>query len=108
MSKKYSAMLSDQADSTIEELRGLLAEAEQALSSAGDAATDEVQALRERLRGVLAEGQATLKNVTAAARRQAARADETIRENPYQAIGIAAAVGLLAGYLVSRNCSDSR
>ena len=108
MSKKSSATLGDSADSTVEELKGLLAEAEHALSHAGDAATDEVQALREKLRGVLADGQTTLKNVAAAARRQAARADEAIRENPYQAIGIAAAAGLLAGYLISRRCADRR
>lgn len=108
MAKKSSANLADSADSTVEELKGLLAEAESALSQAGDSASDEVQALREKLRGVLADGQTTLKNVTAAARRQAARADEVIRENPYQAIGIAAGVGLLAGYLISRSCSDRR
>jgi len=106
MSKKSSATLSDSADSTVEELKVLLAEAERALSNVGDATTDEVQALRQRLRSILADGQATLKNVTVAARRQAAHADEIIRENPYQTIGIAAGVGLLAGYLISRSCSN--
>ncbi len=97
-----SSPLSQKADSTVDDLKALLREAEHALSQAGDTATDEVQALRERLRDVLADGQATVKNLTAAARRQAARADEAIRENPYQAIGIAAGIGLLAGYLITR------
>jgi ElaB/YqjD/DUF883 family membrane-anchored ribosome-binding protein len=30
------------------------------------------------------------------------RADGAIRENPYQTIGIAAGIGLIAGYLLSR------
>ncbi len=101
-----STPLSQQADSTVDELKALLREAESALSHAGDTASDEVQELRERLRDVLADGQATVKNLAAAARRQAAKADETIRANPYQAIGIAAGVGLLAGYLISRSCSN--
>ena len=100
-----STPLHDQADSTVDDLKALLREAEVALSQAGDTASDEVQALRERLRDVLEDGQETVKNLTAAARRQAARADEAIRANPYQAIGIAAAVGLLAGYLITRSSS---
>lgn len=98
-----STPLSQQAESTVEELKALLREAELALSQAGDTASDEVQVLRERLRDVLTDGQATVKDLAAAARRQAVRADETIRTNPYQAIGIAAGVGLLAGYLISRS-----
>ncbi len=105
-SAESTSPLRNQADTTLDEIKALLREAEQTLSRAGDNASDEVQDLRERLRGVLADGQAKVKDVAAAARRQAARADEAIRANPYQAIGIAAGVGLLAGYLISRSCNN--
>ena len=49
----------------------------------------------------------TLKNVSEALRRKAGRADEVIRSKPYQTIGAAAAVGLIAGFLLSRNRSSS-
>lgn len=101
-----SATLREQAGSTVDDLKALLREAEQALSKSGEDVGEDVDELRERLRDVLSEGQATLKNLTASARRQVAKADETIRANPYQAIGIAAGIGLLAGYLLTRSCSS--
>jgi ElaB/YqjD/DUF883 family membrane-anchored ribosome-binding protein len=94
--------------STVDDLRNLIREAEQALGAAGGYATDEVQALRERLRDVLADGQSKLRNLSEAVRRQAGRADEVIRANPYQSIGAAAGLGLIAGFLISRSCSSDR
>ena len=35
-------------------------------------------------------------------------ADQTVRENPYQAIAIGVGVGMVAGYLLSRRCSRDR
>ncbi len=99
---KSSPSLRSQADATAEDLRDLLREAELALSDAGVQATDKITDLRERLRDALAEGKDAVKHLTASARRQAAQADEMIRENPYAAIGVAAGVGLIVGYLISR------
>lgn len=102
---KSAPSLRSQADATAEDLRDLLREAELALSDAGVQATDKVTELRERLRDALANGKDTMKHLAASARRQAEHADEVIRENPYVAIGVAAGVGLVAGYLISRcNC----
>jgi ElaB protein len=97
----------DRDCATVDDLRSLIRDAEQALSTAGGQTADEVQALRERFREILAQGQTKLKNFTDAARRQAGHADETIRANPYQSIGIAAGVGLLLGFLISRSCSNN-
>lgn len=95
-----------QAEAPAEDLGALLREAELALSGNGVETTDKVTELRARLRDAIAAGQARMQDVAAAARRQAARADEAIRENPYAAIGIAAGVALVAGYLLSRNAED--
>lgn len=92
------------ADATLDELKSLLAEAEKALASAGDTATEEVTALRGRLRDALDEGKAGARRVYERAKAQAHRADEAIHTHPYVAIGIAAGVGLLAGALISRGC----
>ena len=94
------------ADVSVEELKELLRAAEQALGDIGSYTAEQVHALRDRLQNVLADGKITLKNLVAAARRQASHADEVIRANPYQTAGIAAGVGLLTGYLISRTCSQ--
>lgn len=94
-------------DSTLEELKGLLAEAEKALSSANGEASEEFAALRGRLRDALDEGKASARRALDYAKDQAAHADEAIHTHPYAAIGIAAGVGLLAGALITR-CSCKR
>jgi ElaB/YqjD/DUF883 family membrane-anchored ribosome-binding protein len=91
------------AGTTIEDLKALLREAETALGNAGGADTDDIHELRERLREVLSDGKKTLKGVSDALRRQAARADEVVRSKPYHAIGVAAALGLIVGLLISRS-----
>jgi ElaB/YqjD/DUF883 family membrane-anchored ribosome-binding protein len=93
------------ADVSVEELKDLLREAEKALGDIGSYTAEQVHALRDRLQSVLADGKVTLKNLAAAARRHAGHADEVIRANPYQTAGIAAGVGVLTGYLISRSCS---
>jgi ElaB/YqjD/DUF883 family membrane-anchored ribosome-binding protein len=103
-----STTLDEQTGTSVDDLKALLREAEAALGNADGAQSDDVQALRERLREVLAEGQSTLKNLSETFRRQAGRADEMIRAKPYQTIGAAAAIGLLAGFLMSRNRSGSK
>jgi ElaB/YqjD/DUF883 family membrane-anchored ribosome-binding protein len=92
---------------TVEDLKALILEAQEALENVGESATVEVQALRDRLRQVLSEGRHTIKGLADAARRQAGRADDAIRANPYPTIGVAAGLGLIAGILLSRACAGS-
>jgi ElaB/YqjD/DUF883 family membrane-anchored ribosome-binding protein len=65
--------------------------------------TETPEPLRERVSQMVSDGWAALGNLSAAVRRQAGRANQSIRANPYRAMGIAAGAGLLAGYIVSRN-----
>jgi ElaB/YqjD/DUF883 family membrane-anchored ribosome-binding protein len=102
-----TATVGEDAGTSVDDLKALLREAEKALGNSNGADSDEVQELRERLRDVLTDGKMTLKNVSEALRRKAGRADEVIRSKPYQTIGAAAAVGLIAGFLLSRNRSSS-
>ncbi len=97
-----TSSLRTQADHTVDELKALLREAEAALSSAGAEAGSEVNDLRERIRSAFDEGKNKLSQAADLARRQAARADELVRANPYASLGIAAGAGLLLGFFVSR------
>ena len=94
----------DAADTTMDELKALIREAEEALGS--EASDDQIDELRERLRDAVSKGENLLSNLSNKVREQAKRADGAIRENPYQTIGIAAGIGLLAGYLLSRRGKD--
>jgi ElaB/YqjD/DUF883 family membrane-anchored ribosome-binding protein len=96
----------DTANTTAEELRALIREAEAALGS-GNNGGDEIEELRERLREAIADGQNMISNLKDNLVRQAGRADEVIRANPYQTAGIAAGVGLLVGFLLSRRSAIS-
>lgn len=102
MNAKSRTRAAASADSTLDELKALLAEAESALASAADHPAEEIQALRARLRDALAEGKATARHAVELAREQASRADEAVRAHPYAAIGIAAGVGLVAGLVLGR------
>ena len=63
----------------------------------------EIRAKLENVIDKAKEACERLQNQTAAA---AKAADKTIRDNPYQAIGIAFGVGVLIGVLAARSRSD--
>jgi ElaB/YqjD/DUF883 family membrane-anchored ribosome-binding protein len=96
--------VNDPVNTTVDELKALIREAEEALGSSAEG--DEIEELRERLRDAVANGQNLIANLTDTVKRQARRADDAIRSNPYQTIGIATVVGLIAGYLLSRRSSS--
>jgi len=65
------------------------------VSEVRDRASDSLRAAREQL--------GTLEQEVLTRAKEAARdADGYVRENPWQAVGIAAGVGLLLGILISR------
>ena len=88
------------------ELKALAAEAEAMIGdSAGETSDDAMGALRSRYEAMqermsdLYDG--AKKKVVAGAK----YTDETIRENPYQSIAVAAGLGLLIGVLLGRRSS---
>lgn len=80
--------------------------ADMAVDSAIEAGAERFNATRERLQAQLKHLRAEFDELDEQARynvRKAARAtDQTVHSHPYGAIGIAAAVGLLVGWLASR------
>ena len=98
-------------EDVLNELRSLVSEAEKILGQAPqgrcncDAA---LAALRERFEAAqerFADAyEGTKRKVVAGAK----RADETIHDNPYQAIAVAIGAGLLAGVLLGRRWNSSQ
>lgn len=87
---------------------GTLAEDARALMAAtADVAGENVEGARQRLSAALENGREIYERVRDQAVKGAKVADQTVRENPYQAIAIGVGVGALIGYLVSRRSSRS-
>jgi ElaB/YqjD/DUF883 family membrane-anchored ribosome-binding protein len=85
---------------------GTLAEDARALMAAtADVAGEKVGEARKRLAAALESAKDIASNVRDKAVAGAKVADQTIRENPYQAIAIGVGVGALIGFLVARRCS---
>jgi ElaB/YqjD/DUF883 family membrane-anchored ribosome-binding protein len=85
---------------------GTLAEDARALMAAtADVAGEKVGEARHRLAAALERGKELAGNLRDKAVAGAKVTDQTIRENPYQAIAIGVGVGAILGFLLARRCS---
>ena len=96
--EKQRQAISNHMSTLAEDARALMA-------ATADVAGDKVAEARRRLAAGLENCKETYGRVRAKAVEGVQAADEVVRENPYQAIGIALGVGVLVGYLVARQCS---
>jgi ElaB/YqjD/DUF883 family membrane-anchored ribosome-binding protein len=69
-----------------------------------DVAGEKVGEARKRLAAALESGKEIYGQVRDKAVEGVKATDQVVRENPYQAMGIAFGVGALLGYLVARQC----
>ena len=86
----------------LEELRLVVQDGEELLKSGAQEMGERGVAARERLAAALEAAKETGRKLEERARAGARAADELIRENPYQSIGIAFGVGLIFGVLINR------
>ena len=90
----------------VEDLKVLLTDSEEMLRLATAVSGEGVDALRERLRTHIDSLRAALGDAQSTAKqRYRAAADCTdhyVRENPWQAVGVAAGIGFLFGVLAAR------
>ena len=90
----------------VEDLKIVIADAEDLLRATASQAGEKISAAREKVQDTLDRARAGLgdfEDVVMDTGRQAARAtDEFVQANPWRAVGIAAAVGLVVGLLISR------
>ena len=90
----------------MQDLRVVVADAEELLRATAGQAGEKVSAARERIQENLAAAKVRLaaaQEAVADKAMQAANAtDEYVHENPWRAVGIGAGVGLIIGMLISR------
>lgn len=90
----------------MQDLQNVVADAEELLRATANQTGERVAAARERIEEnlvVAKERLAAAERVVIEKTKQAATAtDEYVHDNPWQAIGVAAGVGLLVGMLITR------
>ena len=74
---------------------------EDVMDASADLAAQNIQELRDRISDALEHGKEMYEDVHEDVVSRTKAADHTVRENPYQAMGIALGVGALVGYVLS-------
>jgi ElaB/YqjD/DUF883 family membrane-anchored ribosome-binding protein len=89
-----------------QEVRKLIADVEELIRCVGDAADPELARLRAKVESTVATTKRAISDGTEQVQRQAKEAfeasDRYVRDQPWEAIGIAAIAGLAIGFLVGR------
>jgi ElaB/YqjD/DUF883 family membrane-anchored ribosome-binding protein len=84
------------------DMRVVITDAEELLRSTAGELTDKAREARGHLKTALSEAKGTCDALREKARSGARAADRTVRDHPYQALGIALATGLVAGVVLAR------
>jgi len=94
--------MSANTDRLTGDLKNVVHDAQHILKDTAEDASEKARAARERLLAAVESAKECCKNLEAKAVEGAKATDKVIREHPYQSIGIAFGIGLLAGYLITR------
>ncbi|MHB1309233.1 MAG: DUF883 family protein [Limisphaerales bacterium] len=99
--------MSKKTEEVRDEVNALAEDAKALLSATAEVAEEKVVEARERLAAGLQRGKNACSRMRDEAMREVQVTDQVVHDHPYQAIGIAAGVGLLLGYLLARERSDN-
>ena len=90
----------------VKELKGVVPDADDLLKKVANSTAEEFAAALTKIEGKLGEARSRLDDARLAVMEKAkGAADAThvyVRENPWKALGVAAAAGLIIGFLLSR------
>ncbi|PUA20573.1 YqjD family protein [Glaciimonas sp. PCH181] len=97
----------DARDNLAGGLKSVIQDAQDLVDTTGDHVEDRYQQARERLKAALQTAKSELPKVTKKAVEKSKHAahvtDEYVGGNPWKAVGVAAAIGLLAGVVIGRS-----
>jgi ElaB/YqjD/DUF883 family membrane-anchored ribosome-binding protein len=102
LTKGFTVTNEANMEKLVADLKTLSQDAEAVLQSTAGQAGEKMGELRNRLSNALASAKASCQRIEEKAVAGAKVADKTIREHPYESIGVAFGVGLLVGVLVTR------
>src|SRR5690349_10139778 len=99
--------MTKQTQAMNDEMRNLADDARALMAATSDVAGEKVSEARKRLAAALESAKEAAGRVRDKTLARARLADQTVRENPYQAIAIGVGFGVLLGYLLGRRCSGN-
>jgi ElaB/YqjD/DUF883 family membrane-anchored ribosome-binding protein len=102
MSARSTAEIEESTEKLLQDLKAVVHDGEELLQAGMNELGERGQAVRERLTAALEVARETRRKLEKRAVAGAKAADELVRDNPYQSIGIAFGVGVLLGFLVNR------
>lgn len=98
--------ISTAQDKLVADVKNVIADAEEILHATADQTGEKIAKLRERVKERLAQARVRLAEAEAAiegkARAAAKATDAYVHENPWKAVGIAAGIGFLVGFILGR------
>jgi ElaB/YqjD/DUF883 family membrane-anchored ribosome-binding protein len=93
-------------DKFVQDMKLVISDAEELLRATATQAGEQIAVARERIQDSLHQAKVKLAEADAIVRERAKQAarytDDYVRENPWQAIGVAAGIGLLLGVMLGR------
>jgi ElaB/YqjD/DUF883 family membrane-anchored ribosome-binding protein len=101
-----NAQVEVNTDQLVADLKTVMEDAEALLKATSTLTGEKIQEVRARAEQSLRQAKVRLSEVEEEAMRRAREvaeaADEYVRENPWQSVGIAAGIGLVVGLLLAR------
>jgi len=102
METRSESDIEHSTEKLLQDLRQVVRDGEELLRAGADDLSERGAEAREKLAAALEVARETQRRLQERAMEGARATDRLIRENPYQAIGIAFGVGLVFGIMVSR------
>lgn len=89
-------------DKLVRDLQTVVGDAEELLKATASQSGEQITRIRARAEESLRIARSRIKDVTQAAEAGAREVDAQVRENAWTAVGVAAGVGLVLGFLLGR------
>jgi ElaB/YqjD/DUF883 family membrane-anchored ribosome-binding protein len=106
MPRKSASPSTESHDQLLEQFQSLVSDTERLLQESASLAGDQAETLREQIRTSLGKARDTLKGTEDVLQKRGKAALEAtegyVQSNPWQTLGIAAAIGMLIGMLICR------
>ena len=93
-------------DKLVSDLRIVVRDAEELLRNTGEHADEHFKVAKEKIEASMKNAKEKLKDASEVAKEKSKKAAETtdiyVKDHPWQAVGLSAAVGVILGFLIAR------